>query len=67
MKRDEASQTAIITAAFRAAHTHFYADPVIHDDTFALQLSGFEEAEQLRQILEVGAYRISPRFAPISP
>jgi methyltransferase (TIGR00027 family) len=60
MKPDEASQTAIISAAFRAAHAYFYSDPAIHDDTFALRLSGFEDAEQLRQILEAGGIPALP-------
>ena len=48
MRGVEPSQTAIFSAAFRAAHAHVYAGPAIHDDTFALQFSGFEDAEQLR-------------------
>ena len=52
MRSDEASQTAIISAAFRAAHAHVYAGPAIHDDTFALRFSGIEDAEKLRQGFE---------------
>lgn len=52
MRGIEPSQTAIFSAAFRAAHAYVYAGPAIHDDTFALRLSGFENAEQLRQGFE---------------
>ena len=52
MRGDEPSQTAIIAAAFRAAHAYVYAGPAIHDDTFALRFSGIEDAEQLRRVFE---------------
>jgi methyltransferase (TIGR00027 family) len=52
MRGVEPSQTAIVSAAFRAAHAHVYAGPAIHDDTFALRFSGFEDAEQLRRGFE---------------
>lgn len=52
MRGAEPSQTAIFSAAFRAAHVHVYAGPTIHDDTFALRLSGFEDAERLRRGFE---------------
>jgi len=48
----EPSQTAIVSAAFRAAHACVYGGPAIHDDTPALRLAGFEDAEQLRRAFE---------------
>ncbi len=52
MRGVEPSQTAIFSAAFRAAHAYVYAGPAIHEDTFALRLSGFEDVEQLRRGFE---------------
>jgi methyltransferase (TIGR00027 family) len=34
------SQTAVSTALLRASHLHLFEGPKIHEDTFALQLSG---------------------------
>jgi methyltransferase (TIGR00027 family) len=52
MQDREPSQTAIISAAFRAAHAYVYAGPAIHEDSFALRLCGIEDAEQLRRGFE---------------
>lgn len=52
MKAGAASATAISAAAMRAAHLHLFDAPWIHEDTFALQLVGFEDAEQLRTRLQ---------------
>jgi methyltransferase (TIGR00027 family) len=52
MRSDEASQTAIISAAFRAAHACVFEGPVIHDDQYALQFLEVDDAEQLRKGFE---------------
>jgi methyltransferase (TIGR00027 family) len=48
MERGKPSQTAITAALFRAAHLHLFAGPKIHQDTFALRLSGLGGCEELR-------------------
>jgi len=55
MRSDEASQTAIRVAAFRAAHSCVFEGPVIHDDRYALQFLEVEDAEQLRQGFEASS------------
>jgi len=42
------SQTAITAALFRAAHLHLFRGPKIHEDTFALRLSGLGGLDELR-------------------
>jgi methyltransferase (TIGR00027 family) len=42
------SQTAITAALFRAAHLHLFDGPKIHEDTFALRLSGLGGLDELR-------------------
>jgi len=41
------SQTAIIAALFRATHATLYAGPKIHEDTFALALTGIGGRDEL--------------------
>jgi methyltransferase (TIGR00027 family) len=52
MELGKPSQTAITAALFRAAHLHHFAGPKIHEDTFALQLSGIGGYEELRAFAE---------------
>ena len=40
MESGKPSQTAITAALFRASHLHVFEGPKIHEDTFALRLSG---------------------------
>lgn len=42
------SATAISVASLRAAHLHLFNGPKIHEDTFALQMSGARDVEDLR-------------------
>ena len=42
------SATAISVASLRAAHLHLFDAPKIHEDRFALQLSGAKDVEGLR-------------------
>ena len=46
------SATAISVASLRAAHLHLFDGPKIHKDTFALQMSGAKDVEDLRTRLE---------------
>jgi methyltransferase (TIGR00027 family) len=64
VKTGEASATAISTARARAAHLTCYAGPKIHEDTFALRLTG-DTIEELRQIWRpaVAAERAAAYFA----
>lgn len=48
MELGKASQTAISAALFRAAHLHLFDGPKIHQDTFALPLSGVGGYDDLR-------------------
>ena len=48
MDPEKPSQTAIIAAWFRAAHLHLFDGPKIHEDTFALRLSGLGGLDELR-------------------
>ena len=48
MEPGKPSQTAISAALFRAAHLHLFAGPNIHQDTFALRLSGIGGYDELR-------------------
>lgn len=48
MELGKPSQTAISAALFRAAHLHLFAGPKIHQDTFALPLSGVGGYDELR-------------------
>ena len=52
MQRGKPSQTAISAALFRAAHLHLYDGPTIHQDTFALPLSGIGGIDELRAFAE---------------
>ena len=52
MKAGTPSDTAISVAILRAAHLHLFGPPTIHDDTFALQLVGLANREELRTTLE---------------
>ena len=48
----EPSQTAITAALFRAVHLHLFGGPTIHEDTFALRLSGLGGLDELRAFSE---------------
>ena len=48
MELGKPSQTAITAALCRAAHLHLFGVPTIHEDTFALQLSGLGGLDELR-------------------
>ena len=48
MEIGKPSQTAIVAALCRAAHLHLFGGPTIHEDTFALRLSGFGGLDELR-------------------
>ena len=48
MELGKPSQTAITAALFRAAHLHLFGGPMIHEDTFALRLSGLGGLDELR-------------------
>jgi methyltransferase (TIGR00027 family) len=52
MEPGQASQTAIFAARMRAAHLHLYPGPKIHEDTFALALSGVGGVDALRAFAE---------------
>ena len=52
MEPGKPSQTAISAALFRAAHLHLFAGPKIHEDTFALPLSGIGGYDELRAFAE---------------
>ncbi len=64
MKAGEASATAIAAARARAAHLTRYAGPKIHEDTFALRLTGDTVAE-LHQLWHpsLAAQRVAAYFA----
>jgi len=64
MKTGEASATAISTARARAAHLTCYAGPKIHEDIFALRLTG-DTMDELRQMWRpsVAAQRAAAYFA----
>lgn len=47
----------VMVAQWRAAHLHLFDGPKIHEDEFALQLGGLEDAETLRAL-----YRNNPDF-----
>ena len=48
MELGKPSQTAITAALFRAMHLHLFGGPTIHEDTFALRLSGLGGLDELR-------------------
>ena len=48
MDHGKPSRTAISVALFRAAHLHVFDGPKIHEDTFALALSGLGGGDELR-------------------
>jgi methyltransferase (TIGR00027 family) len=52
MQSGSPSGTAITVALFRAAHLHLFDGPKIHEDTFALQISGANDVEDVRTRLE---------------
>ncbi len=64
MKAGEASGTAIAAARARAAHLTRYAGPSIHEDTFALRLTG-NTLEELQEMWRpsVAAQRVAAYFA----
>jgi methyltransferase (TIGR00027 family) len=64
MKTGETSATAISTARARAAHLTCYAGPKIHEDSFALRLTG-DTIEELRRIWRpsIAAQRAAAYFA----
>ncbi len=64
MKTGEASATAISAARARAAHLTCYAGPKIHEDAFALRLTG-DTIEELRRMWRpsVAAQRAAAYFA----
>ena len=64
MNVGEASTTAIRSAQARAAHLTRYAGPKIHEDTFALRLTG-NSAEELKAMWSpsVAAERVAAYFA----
>ena len=61
------SATAISVASLRAAHLHLFDGPKIHEDTFALQMSGATDVEDLKARLEKSKLphpqRVSAYFA----
>ena len=61
------SATAISVASLRAAHLHLFDSPKIHEDTFALQMCGAKDVEDLRARLEKrglpNLQRVSAYFA----
>ena len=61
------SATAISVASLRAAHLHLFDAPKIHEDTFALQMSGARDAEELKARLQKSKLpdlqRVSAYFA----
>jgi methyltransferase (TIGR00027 family) len=48
MQAGTPSATAISVASLRAAHLHLFDGPKIHEDTFALQMSGAKDVEDLK-------------------
>jgi methyltransferase (TIGR00027 family) len=52
MQSGTPSETAIGVASLRAAHLHLFDAPKIHEDTFALQISGAKDIGDLRTRLE---------------
>lgn len=42
------SATAVSVASLRAAHLHLFEAPKIHEDTFAMQMCGAKDVEDLR-------------------
>lgn len=52
MEPGSPSATAISVASLRAAHLHLFDGPKIHQDTFALQMSGAKDVEELRARLD---------------
>ena len=46
------SATAISVSSLRAAHLHLFDAPKIHEDKFALKMSGAKDVEDLRARLE---------------
>jgi methyltransferase (TIGR00027 family) len=67
MRPGTPSATAISVASLRAAHLHLFDGPKIHEDTFALQMSGAKDVEDLRARLEKSKLphlqRVSAYFA----
>jgi methyltransferase (TIGR00027 family) len=67
MQTGAPSGTAITVALFRAAHLHLFDDPKIHADTFALQISGAKDVEDVRVRLTkrypLDLQRVSAYFA----
>jgi methyltransferase (TIGR00027 family) len=67
MQRGTPSATAIGVARLRAAHLHLFDAPKIHEDTFALRISGARDVEDLRARLAKGdlpdLQRVSAYFA----
>jgi hypothetical protein len=61
MRPGTARATAISVAALRAAHLHLFDGAKIHEDTFALQLSGAKETPGLARLATtVGMGRLRP-------
>jgi methyltransferase (TIGR00027 family) len=48
MQAGTPSATAISVASLRAAHLHLFNGPKIHEDTFALQMSGAKDVDDLK-------------------
>jgi methyltransferase (TIGR00027 family) len=69
MEPGKPSQTAISAALFRAVHLHLFDGPKIHEDTFALEITGvgldglLAFADQIDQLLNVSLRRASAYFA----
>jgi O-methyltransferase involved in polyketide biosynthesis len=67
MQSGRPSATAISVASMRAAHLHLFEGPKIHKDTFALQMSGARDVEDLRARLDKSKLphlqRVSAYFA----
>ena len=64
MKAGEASATPIAAARARAAHLTRYAGPNVHENTFALRLTG-DTLEELQEMWRpsVAAQRVAAYFA----